>query len=174
MFQGRRQRHLRTVIRTATVLAVLMSLVTWVPGLLLFLALGMVVGTDGLGWIDLSDYELARRVGVIALAAISVPHYLTPISSAFTDTGGEIITGGLVVALTGETANGTDRGKLDFPHAIAAGIVEHLRNRCDRVWRWIICHEMLHQLGGNETGCGVMPSEKRQRLLCFLNAPLRV
>ena len=41
-----------------------------VPGLLLFLALGMVVGTDGLGWIDLSDYELARRVGVIALAAI--------------------------------------------------------------------------------------------------------
>ncbi|MBN1529187.1 MAG: potassium/proton antiporter [Thermoleophilaceae bacterium] len=41
-----------------------------VPGLLLFLALGMLIGTDGLGWIDLSDYELARRVGIIALAAI--------------------------------------------------------------------------------------------------------
>jgi potassium/hydrogen antiporter len=41
-----------------------------VPGLLLFLGLGMLVGTDGLGWIDLSDYELARRVGIIALAAI--------------------------------------------------------------------------------------------------------
>jgi potassium/hydrogen antiporter len=41
-----------------------------VPGLLLFLGLGMLVGTDGLGWIDLSDYELARRIGIIALAAI--------------------------------------------------------------------------------------------------------
>jgi cell volume regulation protein A len=41
-----------------------------VPGLLLFLALGMIVGSDGLGWIDLSDYELARRIGIIALAAI--------------------------------------------------------------------------------------------------------
>ena len=40
-----------------------------VPGLLLFLGLGMVLGTDGLGWIDLSDYELARRIGIIALAA---------------------------------------------------------------------------------------------------------
>ena len=39
-----------------------------VPGLLLFLGVGMVVGTDGLGWIDLSDYELAQRVGIIALA----------------------------------------------------------------------------------------------------------
>ena len=41
-----------------------------VPGLLLFLGLGMLVGSDGLGWIDLSDYELARRIGIIALAAI--------------------------------------------------------------------------------------------------------
>ena len=41
-----------------------------VPGLLLFLGLGMLIGSDGLGWIDLSDYELARRVGIIALAAI--------------------------------------------------------------------------------------------------------
>ena len=41
-----------------------------VPGLLLFLGLGMLIGSDGLGWIDLSDYELARRIGIIALAAI--------------------------------------------------------------------------------------------------------
>jgi cell volume regulation protein A len=41
-----------------------------VPGLLLFLGLGMLLGSDGLGWIDLSDYELARRIGIIALAAI--------------------------------------------------------------------------------------------------------
>jgi cell volume regulation protein A len=41
-----------------------------VPGLLLFLGLGMVLGSDGLGWIDLSSYEMARRIGIIALAAI--------------------------------------------------------------------------------------------------------
>ena len=41
-----------------------------VPGLLLFLGLGMIIGSDGTGWIKLDDYELARRVGIIALAAI--------------------------------------------------------------------------------------------------------
>jgi potassium/hydrogen antiporter len=40
------------------------------PGLLLFLGLGMAVGTDGLGWIDFNDYELARTIGVVALALI--------------------------------------------------------------------------------------------------------
>ena len=40
------------------------------PGLLLFLALGMVIGSDGLGWIDFSDYELARTIGIVALALI--------------------------------------------------------------------------------------------------------
>jgi len=41
-----------------------------VPGLLLFLAVGMLVGSDGLGWIEFSDYEVARDVGIIALALI--------------------------------------------------------------------------------------------------------
>jgi cell volume regulation protein A len=41
-----------------------------VPGLLLFLAIGMAIGSDGAGWIDLSDYELTRRIGIVALAAI--------------------------------------------------------------------------------------------------------
>jgi potassium/hydrogen antiporter len=41
-----------------------------VPGLLLFLFLGMGIGSDGLGWIDFNDYELARRIGIIALALI--------------------------------------------------------------------------------------------------------
>jgi cell volume regulation protein A len=41
-----------------------------VPGLLLFLFLGMAVGSDVLGWIDFSDYELARSIGIIALALI--------------------------------------------------------------------------------------------------------
>ena len=40
------------------------------PGLLLFLALGMVVGSEGTGWIHFDDYELARAIGVIALALI--------------------------------------------------------------------------------------------------------
>jgi potassium/hydrogen antiporter len=41
-----------------------------VPGLLLFLFLGMGIGSDGLDWIDFSDYELARLIGIIALALI--------------------------------------------------------------------------------------------------------
>jgi cell volume regulation protein A len=41
-----------------------------VPGLILFLAVGMLVGSDGLGWIDFADYELARDIGVIALILI--------------------------------------------------------------------------------------------------------
>src|SRR3954454_1748089 len=41
-----------------------------VPGLVLFLGIGMAIGSDGTGWIDFNDYELARAVGVIALAFI--------------------------------------------------------------------------------------------------------
>jgi potassium/hydrogen antiporter len=41
-----------------------------VPSLLLFLGLGMLVGTDGFGWLDFADYDLARVVGIIALALI--------------------------------------------------------------------------------------------------------
>jgi potassium/hydrogen antiporter len=40
------------------------------PGLLLFLGLGMAIGSDGAGWINFSDYEIARTVGVVALALI--------------------------------------------------------------------------------------------------------
>jgi potassium/hydrogen antiporter len=41
-----------------------------VPGLVLFLGVGMAIGSDGAGWIDFDDYELARTIGVIALALI--------------------------------------------------------------------------------------------------------
>jgi cell volume regulation protein A len=41
-----------------------------IPGLLLFLALGMAVGSDGLGWVHFDDYALARDVGIVALAVI--------------------------------------------------------------------------------------------------------
>jgi potassium/hydrogen antiporter len=44
------------------------------PGLLLFLAIGMLIGSDGTGWIDFGpervDYELARTIGVVALTLI--------------------------------------------------------------------------------------------------------
>ena len=40
------------------------------PGLLLFLGLGMLIGSDGLDWIDFTDYELARTIGIVALALI--------------------------------------------------------------------------------------------------------
>jgi cell volume regulation protein A len=41
-----------------------------VPGLLLFLGIGMAIGSDGLGLIDFSDYRLARTIGIVALAVI--------------------------------------------------------------------------------------------------------
>lgn len=40
------------------------------PSLVLFLGVGMLVGTDGLGWVAFDDYELARDVGIVALALI--------------------------------------------------------------------------------------------------------
>jgi cell volume regulation protein A len=41
-----------------------------VPSLVLFLGVGMLVGTDGFGWIAFDDYRLARTIGVISLALI--------------------------------------------------------------------------------------------------------
>ena len=41
-----------------------------VPGLLLVLGLGMVLGSDATGLIEFSDYELARDIGIVALALI--------------------------------------------------------------------------------------------------------
>jgi cell volume regulation protein A len=40
------------------------------PGLVLFLGLGMLIGSDGLGWIDFNNYRLARLIGTIALVLI--------------------------------------------------------------------------------------------------------
>jgi len=40
------------------------------PALLLFLAVGMAVGSDGAGWLRFGDYDAARRIGTIALALI--------------------------------------------------------------------------------------------------------
>ncbi|MDO9357306.1 MAG: potassium/proton antiporter, partial [Solirubrobacteraceae bacterium] len=41
-----------------------------VPGLIAFLAIGMIVGNDGTGWIHFNDYEVARAAGIVGLALI--------------------------------------------------------------------------------------------------------
>jgi potassium/hydrogen antiporter len=41
-----------------------------VPALILFLAVGMALGSDATGLIDFNDYRLARTVGIVALALI--------------------------------------------------------------------------------------------------------
>ncbi|HUE25478.1 MAG TPA: potassium/proton antiporter [Solirubrobacteraceae bacterium] len=40
------------------------------PALVLFAGLGMLVGSDGLGWVSFDDYRLARLIGTIALVLI--------------------------------------------------------------------------------------------------------
>jgi cell volume regulation protein A len=40
------------------------------PALVLFAGLGMLVGSDGLGWVPFDDYRLARLIGTIALVLI--------------------------------------------------------------------------------------------------------
>jgi cell volume regulation protein A len=54
----------------AALLASVLAARIRLPALLLFLAIGMAVGSDGAGWISFSDYELARSIGTIALAVI--------------------------------------------------------------------------------------------------------
>ena len=57
-------------ILAASIVVALGASRTGVPALAAFLALGMVLGSDGLGGIEFDDAELARTVGVIGLAAI--------------------------------------------------------------------------------------------------------
>jgi cell volume regulation protein A len=54
----------------AGLLASLVARRVRLPGLVLFLAVGMLLGTDGIGGIDFSNYRLAQTVGIIALALI--------------------------------------------------------------------------------------------------------
>src|SRR6186997_2200044 len=57
-------------ILAASILVGLGASRTGVPSLVAFLALGMLLGSDGPGGIEFDDAELARTVGVIGLAAI--------------------------------------------------------------------------------------------------------
>jgi cell volume regulation protein A len=62
------------VLLAGGLLASLVAARLRVPGLILFLALGMAIGSDGTGWIDFGgnrgDYELAEVIGIVALALI--------------------------------------------------------------------------------------------------------
>jgi cell volume regulation protein A len=40
------------------------------PALVLFMGVGMVAGSDGAGWIQFSDYDVARQIGTVALSLI--------------------------------------------------------------------------------------------------------
>ena len=54
----------------AGILASLLAGRLRLPGLVLVLVLGMVIGSDGLAWIEFEDYEAAQSAAVIALALI--------------------------------------------------------------------------------------------------------
>src|SRR5215813_399657 len=54
----------------AGILGALLADKVRVPGLLLFLGLGMLAGSEGVGGIDFSNTELARTLGTIALVLI--------------------------------------------------------------------------------------------------------
>jgi cell volume regulation protein A len=82
-----------------------------VPGLVLFLGLGMAIGSDGTGWIQFDDYELARTIGTVALALIlfeggldaglgAIRRVLRPsLSLALLGTFGTAVIAGLAAAL---------------------------------------------------------------------------
>src|SRR3954470_21827704 len=54
----------------STLLASLVAQRVRLPALVLFLGIGIAVGSDGAGWIRFNDYELARQIGTLALALI--------------------------------------------------------------------------------------------------------
>jgi len=53
-----------------SVIASKLSVRYGIPSLLIFLAIGMVIGSDGLNWIYFDDHQLAQSLGIIALAYI--------------------------------------------------------------------------------------------------------
>src|SRR3954467_12307014 len=55
---------------TAGITASLLAGRLRLPGLVLVLVLGMVIGSDGLGWINFADYDAAQAAAIMALALI--------------------------------------------------------------------------------------------------------
>src|ERR1700742_1704136 len=65
------------VLLAAGIVGALLADRVRVPALLLFLALGMLAGSEGIGGIHFANYELARTLGAIAFARILVEGGLT-------------------------------------------------------------------------------------------------
>jgi cell volume regulation protein A len=59
-----------SALLTAGLLASLVAVRVRVPSLVLFLGVGMLLGSDGLGWLPFDDYEMAQTIGIVALALI--------------------------------------------------------------------------------------------------------
>jgi cell volume regulation protein A len=58
------------LLMAAALAASLLARRVRLPALVLFLGIGMLIGSDGTGWIDFDDYELARDIGIVALILI--------------------------------------------------------------------------------------------------------
>ena len=78
-----------------------------IPGLLLFLLVGMVIGDDGFNWISLSDAELAQSIAVVALVPILYEGGLgTPIRDARPVLGAALSMATVGVLVTAGVASG--------------------------------------------------------------------
>src|SRR6476646_9395423 len=95
-----------------------------VPALVAFLALGMVLGSDGPGGIEFDDAKLAREVGVVCLVAILYEGGLSTswrrlrnvaVPASLLSTVGVLVT----ALLTGAAAHTVF--DLDWPHSILLG-----------------------------------------------------
>ena len=58
------------LVLAASIVLALVAARTRLPVLVVFLAFGMLLGSDGLGGVEFDDVELARRVGMVGLALI--------------------------------------------------------------------------------------------------------
>jgi cell volume regulation protein A len=58
------------VLLIVSVLASKLSIRYGIPSLLIFLGIGMAIGSDGLNWIYFDDHQLAQSLGIVALAYI--------------------------------------------------------------------------------------------------------
>jgi cell volume regulation protein A len=95
-----------------------------VPGLVLVLGLGMLIGSDGTGWIDFNDYRLARSVGIVALALILFEGGL---AAGFSEIR-PVLAPALALAVLGTIATAVVSGlaahwlfDMDMPHGMLVG-----------------------------------------------------
>lgn len=96
-----------------------------VPVALIFLAIGMLAGSEGIGGIAFSDYRFAFRLGTVALVLILFDGGLNTPLAAVRETikaAGLLATLG-VVAMAGMSALGAHLLGFSWPHAMLLGAV---------------------------------------------------